>query len=120
VLPAISGINLVLWRGAASYPYGKNAGRTHPDDAELHAHLRRDTPAAGHREVPEMRGQLEIAPAGIPGKTVLQQHLQLPAEICADLGLGDTDYRADLIVRARLAHTLESSAVFGDPAREPA
>jgi hypothetical protein len=83
---------------------------THPDNPELHAQLARNAPAAGHREIPEMRGQLEIAPAGIPGKTLLQQRLQLPAEICADLGLRDTDYRNGLAVRARLAHMLKSSA----------
>jgi hypothetical protein len=58
-----------------------------------------------------MRGQLEIAPAGIPGKTLLQQRLQLAAEIRADLSLRDTDYRNGLAVRARLAHMLKSSAV---------
>jgi hypothetical protein len=93
---------------------------THPDDPEFHAHLARNAPAAGHREIPEIRRQLEIAPAGIPGKTLLQQRLQLPAQICADLGFRDTQYRDGLAVRARLAHTLESSAVPGDLLREPA
>ena len=57
-----------------------------------------------------MRRQLEIAPAGIPGKTLLQQRLQLPAQICADLDFRDTEYRDGLAVRARLAHTVDSSA----------
>ena len=91
----------------------------HPDDPELHAHLARNAPAAGHREIPEMRRQLEIAPAGIPGKTLLQQRLQLPAQICADLDFRDTQYRDGLAVRARLVHTLESSAVLDDLLREP-
>ena len=66
-----------------------------------------------------MGRQLEIAPAGIPGEACLQKRLQLPAEICADLRLPDTDYREGLTVRARLAHTLESSAMLEDPLYEP-
>jgi hypothetical protein len=58
-----------------------------------------------------MRGQLDITPAGITGKTLLQPRLQLPAEICAYLSLRDTDYRNGLAVRARLAHIMKSSAV---------
>jgi len=64
-------------------------------------------------------GQLEIALAGIPGKTLLQQRLQLPAQICADLGLRNTEYRDGLAVRARLAHTPESSAALDDLLCEP-
>ena len=59
----------------------------------------------------KMRGQLDITPAGITGKTLLQPRLQLPAEICAYLSLRDTDYRNGLAVRARLAHIMKSSAV---------
>lgn len=66
-----------------------------------------------------MRGQLEIAPAGIPGETLLQQRLQLPAEIGADLGLRDADYRDGPAVPARLTHTPESSAAGRGIVAEP-
>ena len=57
-----------------------------------------------------MRRQLEIAPAGIPGEALLQQRLQPPAEVCADFGLSDTDYRDGLAVRARVSPTYRTLA----------
>jgi len=77
---------------------------SHPDDPEFHAHLARHVPAAGRREIPEMRGQLEMAPAGILRKARLQQRLQLPPAIGVDLGLGDTAHRNGIVVHSRLAH----------------
>ena len=47
-------------------------GAAHPDDPELHTHLGRNSPAAGHRDIPEMGRQLEVAPARIPRKARLQ------------------------------------------------
>ena len=46
-------------------------------------------PAVRHHEITEVRGKLEVAPAGIPGEAVLQERLQLLADIPADLGLSD-------------------------------
>jgi hypothetical protein len=66
-----------------------------------------------------MRRQLEIAPAGIPGEALLEQRLQPPAEVRADFGLSDTDYRDGLAVRARVAHIPDSSARERDLRLEP-
>ena len=57
-----------------------------------------------------MRGQLEVAPAGIPGKAFLQQQLQVPVQVSAYFSLSYTDHRDGLTVLARLAHTPDFSA----------
>jgi hypothetical protein len=98
-------------------PESPQHGAARPDDPELHTHLAGNVPATGHRDMPEMGRQLEVAPARIPRIpriARLQQRLQSPAQICPDLGLGDADHRDGLAVRARLAHRLDSSAP-GEP-----
>jgi lactoylglutathione lyase len=83
-----------------------------PNNPELHAHLGYHR-VTDHREIAEMGRQLEIGPARVPGKALLQQRLQLIAENSADLRLGDPDDLAVLIRPHRQHVTLLTMFVTG-------
>jgi hypothetical protein len=57
-----------------------------PDYPQFHAYLARQF-AARHRQITEMGRELEVGPAGIPGKAHLHQRLHLMREIRRNLGL---------------------------------
>src|ERR1700689_456260 len=78
-----------------------------PDDPEFHPQLGGHPSVAARGDITEMRWQLEVAAARIRGKACLQEGLQLPAEVLADLSLRDAEYRDRLALALFSSHVLD-------------